>query len=123
MLGVRRAARRAGGGQVGERARLAAPGSRLGQLQRGRGAGYLAALAAGSAAIDDVLRCVVEDPRVDRALESRGRYYGELMAHLDAPVHDLDALQTAGLGADREPGPAHLDLGVRGLHDEALIGG
>ena len=46
-----------------------------------------------------MLRCVLEDPRVDRALESRGRYYGELMAHLDAPV---DPVVRALRGSEEE---------------------
>jgi len=71
---------------------LAPPSSRLGQLQRGRGAGFVAALEAGPAAIDEVLRCAIEDPRVDRELESRGRYLGELLAAQAAP---LDALLAA----------------------------
>ena len=65
------------------------PGSRLGQLQRGRGAGFVAALEAGHAAVEDVLRCAIEDPRVDGVLESRGRYLGELFAALEVPVAPL----------------------------------
>jgi hypothetical protein len=68
---------------------LAPPDSRFGRLQRGRGAGFVAALEAGRAAVDDVLRCAIEDPRVDRLLEARGRYLGELVAALDAPVEPL----------------------------------
>ena len=52
----------------------------------------MAALEAGDGAVDDVLRCVIEDPRVDRELESRGRYLGELLTACDAP---LDAIVVA----------------------------
>ncbi|MGC6487224.1 MAG: hypothetical protein ACON4Z_06245, partial [Planctomycetota bacterium] len=46
--------------------------------------------------MDDVLRCVVEDPRVDRLLESRGRFLGELLARLQAPLEPvLRALEGA----------------------------
>ena len=67
-------------------AEIAPASTRLGQLQRGRGDGFLAAVAAGAAAHDDLLHCVVEDPRVDRQIEARGRYYGELLVMLQAPL-------------------------------------
>jgi hypothetical protein len=54
------------------------------QLRRGRGAGYRAALAARS--IDDVLACVLDDPRWDREIETRDDYYARLLIALDAPV-------------------------------------
>ncbi|MCB9878023.1 MAG: hypothetical protein H6835_10520 [Planctomycetes bacterium] len=63
--------------------------TRLGQLQRGRGAGFVAALAAGAAAHDDVLRCVLHDPSVDPQLEDRARYYAELLVALDVPLQPL----------------------------------
>jgi len=63
--------------------------TRLGQLQRGRGAGYLAALAAGAQAHDDLLQCVLVDPRRDRELEHRARYYGELLVAVDLPLEPL----------------------------------
>lgn len=68
----------------------AAPaGTRLGQLQRGRGAGFLAAIAAEQLAIDDVLQCIVEDPRIDRQIEDRARYYAELIVALDVPIEPI----------------------------------
>jgi len=63
--------------------------TRLGQLQRGRGVGFLAALAAPRAANDELLRCVLEDPRVDRQLETRGSYYAELAQWVDIDVAAL----------------------------------
>ncbi len=68
---------------------LEAATTRLGQLQRGRGDGFVAALRAGADAHDDLLRCLCHDPRVDRQIEARGRYYGELLAALDLPLEPL----------------------------------
>lgn len=83
-------------------AHLAPATTRLGQLQRGRGAGHLAAMAAGAAAHDDVLRCIVDDPRCDRQLEDRARGYAELVVALDVPLAPI----VAGLA-----GAAELQLG------------
>ena len=63
--------------------------TRLGQLQRGRGAGFLAAIAAGAAAHDDLLHCLLADPRRDRQTEQRARYYGELLVAVDLPLEPL----------------------------------
>lgn len=63
--------------------------TRLGQLQRGHGAGHLAARAAGAAAHDDLLHCLLVDPRIDRRVENRARYYGELLVALDLPLAPL----------------------------------
>ncbi|MEZ5963932.1 MAG: hypothetical protein R3F56_08825 [Planctomycetota bacterium] len=60
--------------------------TRLGQLQRGRGAGFLAALAQPAAARDEVLGCVLEDPRIDAQIEARGAYYAELAHRIDVDV-------------------------------------
>jgi hypothetical protein len=70
---------------------LAAAGSRLGALQRGRGAASRELLTRppGLADVGDVLTCILADPRVDRQVESRGRYYAELVAHVGAPVVPL----------------------------------
>lgn len=65
---------------------LAPATTRLGQLQRGRGAGYLQAARDGAAAIDDVLRCILTDPRVDPQVESRARYYAELAMQIAVPI-------------------------------------
>ncbi|MBL8729019.1 MAG: hypothetical protein JNM25_11350 [Planctomycetes bacterium] len=70
---------------------LAPAATRLGQLQRGRGAGFRAALAAGDAAGEDVLQCLIADPRIDRQIEARERYYAELVAALDVPLAPLVA--------------------------------
>jgi len=77
----------------------APPTTRLGQLQRGHGAGHLAATAAGAAAHDDLLHCLLVDPRSDRRVENRARYYGELLVALDLPLAPLlGPLQTAPVG-------------------------
>ena len=61
-----------------------------GLLERGRGAGYLAAVERGRSASDAVLRCVFEDPRWDRQIESRADYYASLLITLGAtPVQPI----------------------------------
>ncbi|GAB3432283.1 hypothetical protein [Flindersiella endophytica] len=65
---------------------LAPPDTDLGLLQRGRGAGWLRARAAGSrAGADLLLACVAHDPRWDRQVEPRGDYYAQLALHLSVP--------------------------------------
>ena len=77
--------------------------TRLGLLQRGRGDGFLAALQAGPAAHDDLLQCLLHDPRLDPQLEGRGRYYGELVVDLALPLPPL----LAGLRDASEPQLGH----------------
>ncbi|MFM1870779.1 MAG: hypothetical protein RL398_201 [Planctomycetota bacterium] len=78
---------------------LQPPSTRLGQLQRGRGAGWLAAVAAGRAAVDDVVHCVLFDPRVDAQFEVRERYYASLWLRLEVGCERL-----VGPLANAEPG-------------------
>ena len=67
--------------------RLADPTSELGMLQRGRGEGFLAALAMEpSVAADLVWQCIVHDPRWDLQVEPRASYYAELVTALDLDV-------------------------------------
>ena len=67
-----------------------APSStRLGQLQRGTGAGFLQALAAPVAAREEGLQCILRDPRIDPQHESRARYYAELALQLALPIEPL----------------------------------
>ncbi|WP_129838215.1 HEAT repeat domain-containing protein [Streptomyces sp. RFCAC02] len=69
---------------------IAPGGSLLGLLQRGRGDGWLHALAAPRAeAVAAVDHCVLHDPRHDWQLEHRSLYYARLYAELDA---GLDAI-------------------------------
>jgi hypothetical protein len=63
--------------------------TRLGQLQRGTGAGFRGALADPEAARDDVLQCILRDPRADPQSESRARYYAELALQLSLPIESL----------------------------------
>lgn len=72
-----------------ERISLAPPTTQLGLLQRGRGAGWLAAAANGVAAHEAILDCVRHDPRCDPFLEARERYYGELLTGLVVPLRPL----------------------------------
>ncbi|MBL8754686.1 MAG: hypothetical protein JNK15_15385 [Planctomycetes bacterium] len=78
--------------------------TRLGQLQRGRGAGHAMARHGGTAAHDDILHCLLVDPRVDRQTEQRARYLGELIVAVDLPLEpllrSLGSATEAGLGHD-----------------------
>jgi hypothetical protein len=65
---------------------LAPPDTRHGQLQRGRGAGFRAALAAGPAAHTELLDCLRHDPRQHPALEERCRFFAELLVATNLPV-------------------------------------
>lgn len=65
---------------------IAPSSTRLGLLQRGRGDGFLRALRDGAGAHDDLLHCVLHDPRVDCVLEARARYYAELVMALAVPL-------------------------------------
>jgi hypothetical protein len=62
--------------------------SPLGQLQRGRGAGWLYAAESPSGA-DLLVKCLSREPRWDRQVESRAEYYATLALHLEIPPADL----------------------------------
>ncbi|MGP3967761.1 HEAT repeat domain-containing protein [Streptomyces sp. 6N223] len=94
---------------------IAPSGTLLGLLQRGRGDGWLHALAAPRpAAVAALEHCVLHDPRRDWRLEHRSLYYArlyrELNAGLDAIADHLfhpDDLRTDGDdGADGSDGTA-----------------
>ena len=55
-------------------------------LRQGRGNGFREALRAGRSAAADILSCVVNDPRWDRQVEERERYYGSLLVRLDIDI-------------------------------------
>lgn len=116
---------------------LAAPGSLLGQLQRGLGSGARAALAAGRAAAPEVLAAFATDPRSDRQIDARSDYYARLVLALDIEieaVHELlrsHAERTPTRVLDRTP--LALDVlarlvqvgnaeAVQGLRQEAITG-
>ena len=68
---------------------LADPSTRLGQLQRGHGRGVRRALADGAAAHDDLLACVLADPRREPEFEARARCYAELAMAIAVPIAPL----------------------------------
>jgi hypothetical protein len=64
----------------------------LGRLQRGRGSGYLQAIAdLNAAARMAVIQCVIKDPRWDAQVEARSAYYANLMIALNAGPDSLEA--------------------------------
>jgi hypothetical protein len=82
---------------------IAPPSTRLGLLQRGRGDGFLRASRDGAAAHDDLLQCVLDDPRLDREVEARARYYAELVVATELPLAPV----LAGLHRVVEPQLGH----------------
>ena len=71
---------------------LAAADSLLGQLQRGRGAGFLQALQEDPASLHPLLiQCVIHEPRWDRQIETRSDYYAALIIHTGLPLDAFDA--------------------------------
>ncbi|MEM1414437.1 MAG: hypothetical protein AAGH15_06035 [Myxococcota bacterium] len=98
---------------------IAPPNGLLGQLQRGLGRGYRAAAKAGIGK-DELLRCVLDDPRVDRQLEERDAYYGGLAVLLGLDVEPLAAaLRTGDLATGRGALAADTlrEMAVRGRND------
>jgi hypothetical protein len=72
---------------------VAAPDSLLGLLQRGRGQGFINALAAGRAAAETaIVECVTHDPRIDHQVESRDEYYGRCAFALGIEISLFEAL-------------------------------
>ncbi len=77
--------------------RTSPPHNPLGQLQRGRGAGWLAASNSTNGS-DLLLECIACDPRTDSQVEERADYYGSLARALKlsaaavaaAPIEDID---------------------------------
>jgi hypothetical protein len=68
-----------------------APGdSLLGQLQRGRGAAFLAARQMPRSSIWPLLNeCIVRDPRLDRQVESRADFYAALVLETEMELNSL----------------------------------
>ena len=61
-----------------------------GQLQRGRGAGYLAVLKLPrDEARELLLDCITRDPRIDSQIEDRAWFYASLVRELDLPLDGL----------------------------------
>lgn len=120
--------------------RLASPDTVLGKLQRGTGDGFRAALTIPrSDAVELLWSCVVRDPRWDQQVESRGRYYADLvtLAGLDLdrlrPEHCpdppagcdqrlvVDVLGELALDGDAEAGAVLLDHVVAGTEWDGAI--
>ena len=93
-----------------KRLALAEPGTTLGKLQRGRGAGWLECLELPRSEANDLLwQCIVFDPRVDQQIERREGYYASLArltgfdpeslltfnVPLPTPVYDTEAKRVA----------------------------
>lgn len=67
------------------------PSPLLRMLRQGRGNGFREALHAGPSTAEDVLSCVLDDPRWDRQVEQRDPYYAALLVRFDvdiAPIAD-----------------------------------
>jgi hypothetical protein len=72
---------------------VAAPDSLLGLLQRGRGQGYLNALASPARAAEEaIIECLTHDPRLDPQLEGRDEYYGRCAFALHLDIAPLEAM-------------------------------
>lgn len=70
----------------------APPETVFGQLQRGRGLGYLRVLKEPRPWAHQMLtRCILEDPRIDYQCENRGDYYAELARRVELPLGPLAA--------------------------------
>lgn len=64
--------------------------SLLGQLQRGRGLGFLRALQEDTTHVSPLLlACILDDPRWDRQLESRSLYYVPLLIKCGTPLEPI----------------------------------
>lgn len=94
--------------------RSAHPDTRRGWLQRGRGAGALALLEqAGQDAVDELIGCIVVDPRVDRQVEDRASYYAGLVSASNAPLGRIEERLQEVAGTDApDESDAWLPLGV-----------
>jgi hypothetical protein len=78
-------------------------------LRCGRGAGYRAALS--RTAVDEVLACVVDDPRWDRQVEEREDYYATLLVRMAADVRSI-VERIASSDGDAEESSYWLPVGV-----------
>ena len=67
------------------------PESLLGLLQRGRGAGWLGAVADPTNGRAALLDCLENDPRLDHQAESRASYYATLAMALEVPATEVAA--------------------------------
>lgn len=95
---------------------LEPPSSFVGQLQRGLGSGYLAALNSSPRAVAKLIsRLTVEDPRWDRQLDSREDYYGNLALWCGMSIDSLRRHLHASNDASRDERDIWLAIGVLGF--------
>lgn len=91
---------------------LASADSLLGQLQRGRGAGFRRALREDALVLHPLLvACVTHDPRWDRQVETRNNFYASLIVHSGLPLAPLDVYLRALAETDPD-NPNDLVLGT-----------
>lgn len=87
--------------------------SPLGLLQRGRGEGWLSAVAAMSSV--GLVACLAREPRWDRQVEDRGDYYASLAIRLNVTVAEIASItRTDDDGIVREVVEALARRGVAG---------
>jgi hypothetical protein len=80
---------------------LAPPDTSLGRLQRGLGTGARWAIAvADSSAQEQILMCVLNDPRWDSQLDQRADYYAQLALRLGMDAEPLEAFLKRSEGED-----------------------
>lgn len=79
-------------GSAGKAGEIASAGSLLGQLQRGRGRGYLRALGAEPTSVHPLLvQCITRDYRHDTDVETRSDYYSRLCIHTQMDLTAIGA--------------------------------
>lgn len=80
-------------------------------LRQGRGAGFRAALDAGPSASDDLVDCVLNDPRWDWQVEARDDYYARLLIATGANI-DILRRRVAEEDPDADEADFWLPVGV-----------
>jgi hypothetical protein len=80
-------------------------------LRHGRGAGFRAVLDAGPRTSDDLLDCVLNDPRWDRQVEARDDYYARLLIATGANI-DILRRRVAEEAPDADEADFWLPVGV-----------
>jgi hypothetical protein len=105
------------------------PDTLLGQVQRGRGAGYVRILSTPKPeACNLLVDCICNDPRLDSQVESRAEYYASMAAELRLDLKPLakhlrehdDTDQSGGWNTPLTVGTLS-ELAKRGDHDAAEI--
>lgn len=98
--------------------------SALGRLQRGTGRGYLEALAAPARGREELLACILRDPRHDPQTECRAAYYAALARELGVGADEVlpasAEIEFASPGAETLVVEVCAELALRG--DAAALG-